>query len=205
MERATLGPLSCLIRRTRAGAPTLVALHGRGASADDLAELGDAIDASLNQVYPDAPRPWPAQGPVGLAWYDSGSDRAAEIADSRARLLSTLAEVAKQVSDGPIVLMGFSQGALMTMDAGLRDGSPARLLIALSGYLNEPVGGPESPPLLVIHGTHDDVVPVAKGRDAHRVLVERGVRVTYEEVAMGHEIRPPVVRRVGQFIREAKL
>src|SRR5262245_46887784 len=139
MDRATLGPLSCLVRRSRAGGPVLVALHGRGASADDLADLGDMIDPELNQVYPDAPRKWPAQTPIGLCWYDSGPDRAAEIADSRAKLAETLAAVQKEVSNGPLILMGFSQGALMTLDTGLRPASPARLLIALSGYLAEPV------------------------------------------------------------------
>ena len=58
MDRASLGPLSCLVRRNREGGPVLVALHGRGASAEDLADLGDMIDPELNQVYPDAPRNW---------------------------------------------------------------------------------------------------------------------------------------------------
>lgn len=216
MERVKLGPLECLVKKTKAGAPVLVALHGRGASADDLADLGDMIDPGLNQVYPDAPRPWPAMGsmgprsggtdrnPMGLCWYDSGPDRAAEIADSRKQLMETLGAV-KQVSEGPLILMGFSQGALMTLDTGLREGSPAKLLIALSGYLNEPVGGPESPPVLIVHGAMDDVVPVHKGRDAHGTCVARGVRATYEEYPMAHEIRPAVVKRIARFIQEAKL
>lgn len=204
MERVKLGPLECLVKKGKAGAPVLVALHGRGASAEDLADLGDMIDPALNQVYPDAPRPWPARQPMGLCWYDSGPDRAAEIADSRRQLGETLAAV-EQVSDGPLILMGFSQGALMTLDTGLREGSPAKLLIALSGYLNEPVGGPESPPVLIVHGAMDDVVPVHKGRDAHAACVARGVRATYEEYPMAHEIRPPVVKRIARFIQEAKL
>lgn len=205
MERLALGPLSCLVKRTRAGAPVLVSLHGRGASAEDLADLGDAIDPELNQVYPDAPRPWPAGSPVGLCWYDSGPDRGAEIADSREKLTRTLAAVREQVSDGPLVLMGFSQGALMTMDTGLRPGAPVRLLIALSGYLNEEVGGPESPPLLLVHGAHDDVVPVEKGRAADVALKGRGVNVTYLEFSCGHEIRPAVVRAIREWLQEAAL
>lgn len=222
MERLTLGPLSCLVKRARPGAPVLVCLHGRGASAEDLADVGDAIAPEANQVYPDAPRPWPSTGrPVGLAWYDSGPGRASEIADSRAKLVAALAAVRAEVSGGPLILLGFSQGALMTMDTGLREGSPeagdpaitdpglrpgpARLLIALSGYLHEPLGGPESPPLLIVHGTHDDVVPVEKGRDAHAALKARGVRVTYEEFPMTHEITPTVVRTVAWFIAGARL
>lgn len=202
MNRQKLGSLECLVHTTRADAPILVALHGRGASAGDLADLGDMIDPALNQVYPDAPRPWPARNPIGQCWYDSGPDRAAEIADSRARLLETLA-AAQALAGGPLILMGFSQGALMTLDTGLRPGSPAKLLIALSGYLNEPVGGPDSPPTLIVHGAHDDVVPVHKGRDAHAAVVARGVRATYEEYPMAHEIRPAVVKRIARFILES--
>lgn len=206
MERLALGPLSCLVKRTRPGAAVLVSLHGRGASASDLADLGDAIDPALNQVYPDAPRPWPATGrAVGLAWYDSGPGRGAEIQESRAQLASTLDAVRTGVSDGPLILMGFSQGALMTLDAGLRERSPARLLIALSGYLDEELGAPESPPVLIVHGLHDDVVPVEKGRAAHAALARRGVRVTYEEFPMAHEIRPAVVRAIRSFIEKAAL
>src|SRR4051794_21884747 len=123
MQRDVLGELSCLVKRAKPGAPVLVALHGRGASAEDLADLGDAIDPEFAQVYPDAPHPWPAKDPVGLCWYDSGPDRRQEIADSRAKLTRTLAAVRATVSDGPLYLMGFSQGALMTLDAGLRAGS----------------------------------------------------------------------------------
>lgn len=205
MERAQLGTLSCLVKRTRAGAPTLVALHGRGAAADDLSELGDAIDPDMNQVYPDAPRGWPAANPVGRAWYDSGADRTAEVADSRARLSAALAAVQATISDGPIVLMGFSQGAVMTLDTGLRPGCPVKLLIALSGYLHEPLGSAESPPTLVVHGSEDDVVPVEKGRHAYETLTARGVRVTYQEYPMGHEIRPAVVRLIMRFLADAKL
>jgi phospholipase/carboxylesterase len=200
VERLSLGPLSCLVKRTTPDAPVLVALHGRGASADDLADLGDAIDPQLNQIYPDAPLRWPAGGPsIGLAWYDSGPDRDAEIAASRAKL-RTLLERAGEVAQGPVYLMGFSQGALMSLDTGLREGSPAKLVIALSGYLHQDVGGPQSPPTLVVHGTKDDVVPVEKGRDAHQRLVARGVPVTYEEFPMAHEIRPAVLKRIREFI-----
>jgi phospholipase/carboxylesterase len=203
METLTLGGLECQVRRAKAGAPILVALHGRGASSDDLAPLGELVAPDHAWVFPDAPRAWPKDGPTyGRCWYDSGPERKQEIAESRAMLSAALAEARAALGGGPIVLMGFSQGALMTLDTGLREPSPAALLIALSGYLEEDLGGRESPPTLVVHGSEDDVVPVEKGRDAHARLEARGVPVTYMEVPMAHEITPAVVRRVAAFIRD---
>lgn len=201
MENLTFGGLECQVHRAQAGAPILVALHGRGATSDDLVPLGELVAPGHARVFPDAPRPWPKDGPTGgRCWYDSGPERGAEVAESRALLTAALADARRALGGGPIVLLGFSQGALMTLDTGLREPSPASLLIALSGYLDADVGGPASPPTLLVHGAHDDVVPVEKGREAHARLSARGVPVTYVEVPMAHEITPAVVRRVAAFI-----
>lgn len=203
METRKLGPLECLVAPGPAGAPALVALHGRGASGEDLADLGPLVAPGYTHVFPHAPRPWPTDGPTyGLCWYDHGPARAAEVVESRGMLLATLAAVKRELKAPSLVLMGFSQGALMTLDAGLREPYPATRLVALSGYLDTDVGDASAPPTLVIHGTRDDVVPLAKGRDAHERLQKRGVPVVYEEYPMAHEITQAVVRRVAAFIAE---
>ena len=206
LESLKLASLDCRVHRARPGAPLFVALHGRGATGEDLVPLGELVAPGFSWVFPDAPRPWPKDGPTyGLCWYDAGPERAAEIVDSRARLLAAIEAARRALSSGPVVLLGFSQGALMTMDVGLREPSPAAALVALSGYLHEDVGSPASPPTLVIHGAHDDVVPVEKGREAHERLRARGVPVTYQEFPMAHEIPSAVVRRIAAFIRDAGL
>jgi phospholipase/carboxylesterase len=203
METRKLGPLECLVSKGSAGAPALVALHGRGASGEDLADLGALVAPGFTHVFPHAPRPWPKDGPTyGLCWYDHGPERAAEIVESRGMLLATLAAVRAELGAPSLVLMGFSQGALMTLDAGLRAPYPATRLVALSGYLESDAGDASAPPTLVIHGTRDDVVPVEKGRDARDRLTRRGVPLTYEEYPIAHEISQAVARRVAAFIGE---
>lgn len=206
METLKLATLNCQVHRGPAGAPLFLALHGRGATSEDLVPLGELLAPGWSWVFPDAPRPWPKDGPTyGLCWYESGRDRAAEIAESRARLTATIAAARAALASGPVVLLGFSQGALMTLDTGLREPSPASLLIALSGYLHEDVGSPASPRTLIAHGTKDDVVPVEKGREAADRLKKRGVPVTYVELPIGHEIPAPVVRKVAAFLADAKM
>lgn len=206
METLKLASLNCQVHRGPAGAPLLIALHGRGATSTDLLPLGELVAPGFSCVFPDAPRPWPKDGPTyGLCWYESGRDRPAEIAESRARLTATIAAARAALSSGPVVLLGFSQGALMTLDTGLREPPPAALLVALSGYLDEDLGSPASPPTMIAHGTHDDVVPVEKGREAADRLKKRGVPVTYVELPIGHEVPASVVRKVAAFIAGAKL
>lgn len=206
METLKLASLDCQVHRGPAGAPVLIALHGRGATSEDLVPLGELVAPGFSWVFPDAPRPWPEDAPAcGLCWYESGPDRAAGIAESRARLTATIAAARTALASGPVVLLGFSQGALMALDTGLREPSPASLLIALSGYLHEDVGSPASPRTLIAHGTHDDVVPVQRGREAAERLQRRGVPVSYVELPIGHEVPASIVRRVAAFIADAKL
>jgi phospholipase/carboxylesterase len=190
--------------KSRPGSPILVALHGRGATSEDLVGLGELVAPGFSHVCPDAPWRWPARGaPVGRCWYESGPERRCQIAESRETLARCLTAARAELGGGPVVLLGFSQGALMTMDTGLRDPSPAAALVALSGYLEEEVGSRFSPPLLMMHGATDDVVPISKGRESARRLSARGVRVTYEEFDGAHEIASVVVRRVARFLVEA--
>jgi phospholipase/carboxylesterase len=209
----------------------LVALHGRGATSADILSLGYSLLRDGHHVFPDAPYPWPPdETPMGFAWYMSGPDKDAQVEDSRRRLLECLAAARRALEPGFVVLLGFSQGALMTLETGLahtegetrhiengsssagvrvgahgraplRDEHPvADALVALSGYLHREAGGPSSPPTLIVHGTADDTVPVEMGRDAHERLKRRGVPVTYRELPVDHEITPEVLAAVREFL-----
>jgi predicted esterase/GNAT superfamily N-acetyltransferase len=203
----TIGGLRCRVQRAPdPAAPILVALHGRGATAEDLADLGSMVAPAYHHVLPDAPLPWPASGrPIGLAWYHRGPGEAAQVGAARAQLSACVAGARSELGGGPLVLLGFSQGALMAMDTGLRHPPPAELVVALSGMLFEDVGDSASPPILVVHGSRDAVVPVRKGREARVRLERRGVRVTYRELPVAHEITPEVIEIVREFIGQVGL
>ena len=88
----------------------------------------------------------------------------------------------------------------MTLDIGAR--LPLAGLICLSGYLHPsvvPLLGQATPPVLMIHGQHDPVVPLYAAQNAHRSLVETGVSIQYHELPMAHEISPPAMDLIQDF------
>jgi len=195
--------------------PLLVFLHGRGADANDLADLAPMVDSAEGYrfVFANAPKPFePYPGMTfGFSWFDGWPPSRESIAESRALLLRFLDEIVARYPppDARLILAGFSQGALMALDAGFRTAQPLRGIIAMSGGLYEE----ELPdfrahaglPVLLVHGTLDDMIPVVAARRARRVLEENGIEPEYHEYSMGHHVTPESMETVADFIRRSML
>lgn len=98
------------------------------------------------------------------------------------------------------ILVGFSQGGAMTLEVGLT--LPLAGLIVLSGYLHPMTLSAESdfPPVLIVHGKQDYVVPLRAAHYTRDTLINLGVAVQYQEFDMGHGIEPAVLELVRSFI-----
>jgi phospholipase/carboxylesterase len=178
-----------------------VVLHGWGANAKDLASLVPLLNLNKYQfLFPNAPFPHPYTS-VGRMWYDLSSQEYQGIHESRQILKDWLLslEASTGVPLSRTILSGFSQGAAMTLDVGL--GLPLAGLIALSGYMH-PLSQSldEVPPVLIVHGKQDTVVPLKAAQYARDNLIALGVAVQYQEFDMGHEIRPEVLPLIQQFV-----
>lgn len=101
------------------------------------------------------------------------------------------------------VLAGFSQGGAMTLDVGLT--LPLKALMVLSGYLHTPIGTVISPtpPILMIHGIQDAVVPIDAARLARSAVTQAGATVSYHELMMGHEIQLDALKIMQSFLLES--
>jgi phospholipase/carboxylesterase len=193
-----------------AAMPLLVVLHGRGADANDLADLAAMMDGpeGYRFVFANAPKPFePYPGMTfGFTWFDGWPPTPQSIAGSRALLLQFLDEITKRYPppDGKLILAGFSQGGLMALDGGFRTAQPLRGIICMSGGLYEE-DLPKLPPrrVLIVHGTLDDMIPVVAARRARRVLEEHGIEPEYQEFSMGHHVTPESMAVVSEFIRSA--
>ena len=165
----------------------VVLLHGLGADGHDLIDLapgwGEALpDAAF--VAPDAPFPCDL-APYGRQWFSVQDRTPARIVAGVGAALAPLeafldAELARHGLPGSaLALMGFSQGAMMTLASGLRRQPAPAALLAYSGRLAFPLpaelGG--APPVLLAHGMADEVVPVAGSQEAESTLRARGVAV----------------------------
>ncbi len=181
----------------------VVALHGWGSNARDLASLVPLLNLpEYLFLFPDAPLTHPS-APGGFMWYDfQAGYRGLE--ESRQLLKEWLKSLAAEtgVPFARTVLVGFSQGGAMTLDVGLN--LPLGGLVALSGYLH-PLDSDLShtPPVLIIHGRQDQVVPLSSAQSARKTLTQAGAKVEYHELEMGHEIQPSVLPLLHNFIQTA--
>lgn len=188
---------------------TVVLLHGRGANRQDLLTLAPAFPSTCRLIAVDAPFPI-ADG--AYAWYglqgrfEPEPESFRKSTEALSDLLSD--PIVANPSYPPTVLMGFSQGAVVALAAGLANPGRVGGIVALSGYLPD---GPEfsfdaeafgSRPILIVHGTEDPVIPAAMGEAAFRRLKAMGLQVAFSEYAMGHEIRPAALAQVAGWLED---
>ena len=172
------------------GAPRqlVVICHGLGADGHDLIDLAPGWGIALPHaafVAPDAPESYQGM-PFGRQWFDV-TDRAparmrAGVAVAAEALLGFVEAELKRLALPPdaVALMGFSQGAMTALHAGLRRPVPPRAILAFSGALLDPALASHAapwPPVLLVHGTADEVVPAERSHEAESALRAAGVPV----------------------------
>jgi phospholipase/carboxylesterase len=200
--------------------PTIVAIHGFGANANDLLGLAPFLHGGRAQVV--AP-----QGPLGLAlpdrpgvvvgfaWFQIRSG--AEPPDPgeferAAKLLDEFVERTLErypVDRRHLVLLGFSQGGVMAYDMFLRQPERYAGLAALSSWLPGELAGRRPPseghkgrPVLVMHGTQDPMIPLERAQESRDALLPYGVSLTYREFEMGHEVGPDALKTLIEWLEE---
>lgn len=191
----------------------IILLHGVGSNGADLQGLGDYWSASLPGVIcmaPDAPEP--CDMGRGYQWFSvSGvteENRAARIADARASFDATLDALLQQhqyTADDQLILVGFSQGSIMSLDTLVRGERPLAGVVAFSGRLASPA--PYHPAAgsqaILIHGQADQVIPWTESQQAQQTLQSLGVDVQLSlEPGVPHTITAAGVATAEAFIRE---
>lgn len=192
------------------GLPLIIAIHGRGADATDLAGLAQEVEPGRYQwVLPQGPLPVPlAPGYTGWAWYELGPNQAQTVIESRdllTRFVDALLD-ATGIARTRTLLLGFSQGAVMALHVGLASPEPFAGIVAMSGHL--PAAEALMPILperrdrsvLMVHGTRDSVLSIEVGRRARDVLLQSGLTPEYHEFAMDHQITAESLAVVRAYV-----
>ncbi|MFS2221621.1 alpha/beta hydrolase [Pantoea sp. B65] len=190
----------------------VILLHGVGSNGDDLAGLGSHWSPVLPGVAfasPDAPDHF--EHGAGYQWFSlkgiTEENRPARVADAREAFDQLLGGIldAHQMSGqlDRVVLVGFSQGSIMALDALVSGRWPVAGVVAFSGRLASPQ--PFTPatqtPVLLIHGHDDAVIPWVESEAAALRLIAAGVQVkTQFEPATGHTISGQGARTAATFI-----
>ena len=196
----------------------VVFLHGYGADGNDLIEIGRAWQALLPQaafVSPHAPEPC-AMAPVGRQWFALtfrdpnerwvGVNHAAPLLE---RFLD--AELARRrLPPSALALVGFSQGTMMALHVGLRRTVSPVAIVGYSGLLVLPPDGKAQavaadiksrPPVLLVHGDQDELIPAQALFSATQGLAALGVPVEWHlSAGVGHGIDAEGLRHGGEFL-----
>ena len=190
--------------------PMVILIHGRGADMNDLADLAPMFDSApgCRFVFPNAPKPFePMPGmSIGWTWFDGWPPIHESVVESRAEMLRFLDEITEKypTPEGKLIVAGFSQGALMALDSGLRTKQKLAGIIAMSGGLYEQelvdLSVHKTLPILIAHGSQDDVVPVNYARRARTLLEGAGLDVEYHEYPMSHQVAMEEAEDVKGFI-----
>ena len=215
MIRQFIADFSVLIQEPDNKADRLIILlHGWGADASDLMDLAPALSARFANAIiaaPDAPHACSAN-PMGKEWFDLSGD-ASKIDNGPAQAFPALQKLLEtlmaQFSLPPerIALIGFSQGAMMALYTSLRLNAPLGAVVSMAGALLA-VGALEKaitarPPILLIHGDADEVVPPQAMTMAETILKSQQISVeTMSCAGVGHGIAPEALTRALDFIGE---
>ena len=191
----------------------IVLLHGYGADGDDLIGLAPVLAPLMpDAVFHSPNAPYPCEGnPMGYQWFSINRlDPASRLAGTRSAapfvdefLDEKLA--AYGLDETSTVLIGFSQGTMMSLHVGLRRARQLAGIVGFSGAL----AGPEvlkdeirsRPPVLLVHGDSDEMLPAALTEEAAVALQRNGVEVAVHIAqGVGHGIDQTGLSNAARFL-----
>jgi phospholipase/carboxylesterase len=206
------------MREDERGGVAVVLLHGWGASGDDLVPLAEQFARPRARFFvPAAPL---VEG-SGRAWWHLDAERPAHATDGvmpdgyrprpqvsavRRSVQSLLRTIKSRYAPDRLVLGGFSQGAMLSLDIALAADPPVDRVAVLSGsLLADSLDGLRSPrssrPLVFMsHGRQDPLLPFQGSERAKQTLEQRNFAVSWHPFDGGHEIPRAVVEPLKTFV-----
>ncbi|VAW19822.1 Phospholipase/carboxylesterase family protein [hydrothermal vent metagenome] len=196
----------------------MVLLHGYGSDGNDLIGLARYWQSALPEmlfVAPNAPEKCP-MNPNGYQWFDLDLNREISRLNGSKKARPVLEKFLDQLWEqtgfdaSNTFLVGFSQGAMMALDVGLRLKQQPLGIISFSGGL---IGEDEwesdikiKPPVCLVHGEADDVVPVSLSINSKTRLEKIDIKTAMQiEPGLGHTISVEGLGFALAFMRELLL
>jgi len=196
----------------------VILLHGYGADGNDLIGLAGPLGGAMPDtafVSPNAPQPC-TMNPMGRQWFpipylDNSTEEAMRKGMGHAvTALDAFIDAEIERSGLPaskVALIGFSQGTMMSLHVGPRRAEPLAGIVGFSGRLMERERLAEElvtkPPVLLIHGTADAVVPFDSMAQAEEFLTGAGLSVdTLARPGLGHGIDEPGLIAAVKFLMQ---
>lgn len=194
----------------------VIFLHGVGSRGADLSPLASALAPHIPGAAfaaPDAPSPFDGGG-MGRQWFSvrgvTEGNRPQRIADARTPFDATLDDIVGEHGLSGrldrVALVGFSQGAIMALDALATGRWPVGAIVAFSGRLASlaPLVPPGVTRTMLIHGEADSVIAARESMEAERLLRQAGADVDLRLLpGLAHAISPEGASLAADFLGEA--
>ena len=204
---------------------SVIWMHGLGADGYDFADIVPSLnlpkELNVRFVFPHAPvRAVKYAGGAKIrAWFDVvdinhrvGEDEAG-IRESE-KLIGHLIEkeLAQKIPSQKIILAGFSQGGVMALQCGLRYPKKLAGILVLSAWLplthsvvSERNAANQQTPILMLHGTDDDLVPLSWAEESCDYLQKIGYHAKLSSYPMQHTVCPEEITMIGKWLRDLLL
>ncbi|MEK6747568.1 MAG: alpha/beta fold hydrolase [Rickettsiales bacterium] len=189
-------------------------LHGWGADGYNLIDLADMFASALPDAHFIAPNaPFVCEvNPYGFQWFSLMDRNPQKMLDGARKAVDILNEFIDEqlaelsLDNSKLALVGFSQGTMTALHLALRRKSPMAALVGFSGALvGSEVLAQEitaRPPICLIHGNMDDVVPYASMAHATNVLKANGLSVeAHSRPHLGHSIDKEGMAIAAEFLK----
>ncbi|NNL81661.1 MAG: alpha/beta fold hydrolase [Flavobacteriaceae bacterium] len=198
---------------SESNAPVIIMLHGYGSDENDLFSFSSELDERFFIVSARAPYP---MFPFGHTWYTihfeapqgkwTDTEQALESRDKIAVFIDEVCE-AYDVDSNRVILLGFSQGTILSIAAALTYPEKISDVVALSGYVNKDLIPTEINKdkishlsFYCSHGTADQVIPVDWARKTPAFFDGIGIDYSYSEFPVGHGVAPQNFREFRDWL-----
>ncbi len=179
------------------GKKLLIGLHGRGDNANSFSGVRYGLRLKgFDQLFLNAPDSWNVAFSRGFSWYDMAPDQLPGIQRSYELLESLVLDLEQRgYCRNDILLFGFSQGCLMSLELAVRSTLPFMGVIGVSGtvyevesLLQKQQAGSKQTPFFLTHGYGDEILPFDNSKDAYEKLSQNLPDFEFRALPKGHNI-----------------
>jgi phospholipase/carboxylesterase len=188
----------------------IIGLHGWTGDEhvfEPVAKMMNIDDAQW--FFPRAP--YKADSRKGYSWFSGTDETGWDIEKTRVGIHQLLADIRSEgFSPKNIFLIGFSQGASLAMEIALRLPFAIGGIVPIAGFIkyrdtlsNEATKESKATPVLLLHGSQDEIIHVIASEKAHDFFKERGNPVYFKRYDGGHKIPKRTGPIVKSFISDS--